>query len=89
VNSRRSSNYAKERTLAHRITIRARLGALAANARQTGGPFVEPSDHPSVTQQQLVTEGQAKRRDFIALLGGAAASRSGRTDNRGEESWSA
>jgi EF hand domain-containing protein len=38
-------------------------GALAANAQQTGGPFVEPSDPPSAMQRQPATEGQAGATD--------------------------
>jgi hypothetical protein len=33
--------------------------ALAANAQQTGGPFLENSGHSSAMQQQPATEGQA------------------------------
>jgi EF hand len=35
-------------------------GALAANAQQTGGPFIEYSGHSSTLQQQPATEGQAR-----------------------------
>jgi hypothetical protein len=35
-------------------------GALAANAQQTGGPFIEHSGHSSTLQQQPATEGQAR-----------------------------
>jgi hypothetical protein len=38
-------------------------GVLAANAQQTGGPFIEHSDHSAIMRQQPATEGQAGAAD--------------------------
>jgi EF hand domain-containing protein len=64
-------------------------GALAANAQQTGGPFIEHSDQPQVMQRRSATEGQARaiedeghERFFGPMMGGGAAGMRGMMGGR-------
>jgi EF hand len=71
------------------LPIMLMCGALAANAQQTGGPFIEHLGSPRMMQQQTATEGQARaaedeehERLFGPMMGAGAAGMRGMMGGR-------
>jgi hypothetical protein len=71
------------------LPIMLMCGALAANAQQTGGPFIEHLGSPQMMQQQTATEGQARaaedeehERLFGPMMGAGAAGMRGMMGGR-------